>query len=243
MLAPIDQKGGTSLHDSVKSEDGLPSGPPVIASANRIASPNLVQVPGYGEGKIAAANKSLQQETPELDPLEAFVALLILLELGIGLFLLAWYLPPVLFVIVALAYFIPEPAKVGGGCLPELFYRPFQPVRLVVDRVLAILDPEHHRRASVTRTEYTLELQSGTLPHFTVKGSLLPREPRKGESVRVWTVYRSGRDYFRRGVLIDEDTGEAIPLHSSPAYMGRYLLLVFLFLNGLAAAALVWLRF
>jgi hypothetical protein len=54
MLAPIDQKGGTSLHDSVKSEDGLPSGPPVIASANRIASPNLVQVPGYGEGKIAA---------------------------------------------------------------------------------------------------------------------------------------------------------------------------------------------
>lgn len=197
------------------------------------------QIPGFGEGEIKTIDTSLKPEVSDPDPLHALVTLLFLIEISIALFFLNWIIPVVAVLLVALTYFVPPPNKVGGF-IPQLIGRPLQPLRWLFDRLFSPFNPNQPGARQEPRREYSLDLKVGMQQKFTVKGDLLPRNPAQGEYVRIWTIQRQGRAYFRQGELIEKETQEKVMLQLLPSYVGRYYLLALLFLNLGVIALRLW---
>jgi hypothetical protein len=202
-------------------------------------------MPGYAEGTISEDGTALPGEVRDADPLQALVALLIIIEVTVTLYTSNWLLLLLALGVLGLAYFIPDPKLVVpsrgvGQMLATLVALPFRPVRMLFGALVGAFNPERVNAKKDQRMEYQLTSVQGTQAKFTIKG--MPhitqenqlRDLKAGEKVRIWTVFRRGRAYLRKGYLIDSDSNELIPIGLPRSYIGHYWLI------GYVALHLVW---
>lgn len=213
-------------HRSQKMVEGVTSG-----QASSAGSLGLRSSPFYGAGTIVGDPIRLQNEPRDVDPLQAVVSILLLIEFTI--LIAAISLPVLIFVIalVAVAVSLGSRDWIVVGCLSNLVRGPLTALGNIMRGLLGGIWP--HLSASNYREvrEYHLDLIEGGASTFVVKGNTTPRTLRPGDKVRVWITRRHGRPYLRRGFV--EQNGAYVPLRISEPPLGVYWLVGFLVFNAI----------
>lgn len=185
----------------------------------------------YGAGTIVGDPIRLQNEPRDVDPLQAVVSILLLIEFTI--LIAAISLPVLIFIIalVAVAVSLGSRDWIVVGCLSNLVRGPLTALGNIMRGLLGGIWP--HLSASNYREvrEYHLDLIEGGASTFVVKGNTTPRTLRPGDKVRVWITRRHGRPYLRRGFV--EQNGAYVPLRISEPPLGVYWLVGFLVFNAI----------
>jgi hypothetical protein len=198
----------------------------VIAARPRLA--------GLGEGTVVGRPEELQPEARDREPLQAFIAVLLVIE--VLLFALA--LSGMLFVVAASIVVLGLIAGgglawLGAGCMMQAVRLPLQLLRTVFRPIVGAINPGAVPTNLRQVREYRLNLAAGEVNAFVVKGNMAPRTLQPGDYVRVRTTPRNHRPYFARGELRDADTGDWVPLALAEARTGVYWLIGFLVMTGI----------
>lgn len=159
------------------------------------------------EGQIVAVNTSHPDEPRDVDTLAAFLAAVVMLEIGLLLLLLAAQLFVALVVLIVLLSLLGLGAGRSLGCLTSLARLPMQLLGWIWRPARETFQPELNPLNNRPVHSYQISLASRGEIECFVKGVLSPQSPQPGDQVRVSTRRQGRRLYCESFFLLDPGTG------------------------------------
>jgi hypothetical protein len=206
--------------------------------------------PGYLEGIIVGAPTVLREEGREVEPLQSFVVVLLLLETLFVFWLISAYLFLGAVLLLALAVVLGVNSGAGGGAIRRAIIFPYSLISAAVGRgqtastvppgplggqagAGVASPPQGRQRASDPANirvmwRYDVERSDGSESHFVVKSRTTVPLLRVGDYVRVWLTERNGEFHLRSGLRCDAGIRTWAPIRATETPIGVYWLLGFI---------------